>query len=52
MGEGGTREVLGESWRRGLRARVTALKCHVMASQGLTSDGFVVPAYSPEVGGV
>ena len=45
MGEG----VLGESWHCGLRARVTALKCHVMASQGLTPEGLVVPAYNPQV---
>lgn len=38
-----------EGWRRGLRARVTALKCHVMAAQGLTPQGRVVAAYSPDV---
>ena len=47
MGEGVA--VDEENWKRGLRARVTALKCHVMASQGLTPQGQIVPPYNPEV---
>ncbi|KAF2356651.1 GDP/GTP exchange factor Sec2 N-terminal [Trinorchestia longiramus] len=47
MGEGISEH--GESWHRSVRARVTALKCHVMAAQGLTPEGQVGPAYSADV---
>ncbi|XP_066971606.1 guanine nucleotide exchange factor for Rab-3A-like isoform X4 [Macrobrachium rosenbergii] len=36
-----------DSWRHDVRAKVTALKCHVMASRGLTPDGRIVAPYSP-----
>ena len=35
-------------WQRSVRARVTALKCHVMASQGLTPDGDIIQPYSAD----
>ncbi|XP_076062784.1 uncharacterized protein LOC143037953 isoform X2 [Oratosquilla oratoria] len=38
-----------DAWRRDVRAKVTALKCHVMASRGLTPEGHIVPPYSPRV---
>lgn len=36
-------------WRQEVRAKVTALKCHVMASRGLTPDGHIVAPYSPRL---
>ncbi|XP_018023193.1 rab-3A-interacting protein isoform X3 [Hyalella azteca] len=47
MGEGAPE--VGESWHWGVRARVTALKCHVMAAQGLTPEGQIGPAYNPDI---
>nr|XP_053628416.1 guanine nucleotide exchange factor for Rab-3A-like isoform X2 [Cherax quadricarinatus] len=38
-----------DGWRQDVRAKVTALKCHVMASRGLTSDGHIVAPYSPRL---
>nr|XP_027210816.1 rab-3A-interacting protein-like [Penaeus vannamei] len=38
-----------EEWRQEVRAKVTALKCHVMASRGLTPEGNIVPPYSPRI---
>ncbi|XP_042877599.1 guanine nucleotide exchange factor for Rab-3A-like isoform X3 [Penaeus japonicus] len=38
-----------EEWRQEVRAKVTALKCHVMASRGLTPEGTIVPPYSPRI---
>lgn len=38
-----------DGWRQAVRAKVTTLKCHVMASRGLTSDGHIVAPYSPRL---
>lgn len=38
-----------DGWRQAVRAKVTTLKCHVMASCGLTSDGHIVAPYSPRL---
>ncbi|XP_063597233.1 uncharacterized protein LOC134773918 [Penaeus indicus] len=38
-----------EEWRQEVRAKVTALKCHVMASRGLTPEGNIVAPYSPRI---
>lgn len=38
-----------DGWRQAVRAKVTTLKCHVMASRGLTSDGHIVSPYSPRL---
>lgn len=50
-GEGGGGGEMSEmcGWRQEVRAKVTALKCHVMASRGLTSDGHIVAPYSPHL---
>lgn len=38
-----------DQWRQDVRAKVTALKCHVMASRGLTPEGTIVAPYSPKI---
>ncbi|KAK4293431.1 hypothetical protein Pmani_033872 [Petrolisthes manimaculis] len=50
-GEGGGGGEMSEmcGWRQEVRAKVTALKCHVMASRGLTTDGHIVAPYSPHL---
>lgn len=38
-----------DEWRGNIRACVTALKCHIMASKGLTPDGHIIEPYSPDI---
>ncbi|KAL7637191.1 UNVERIFIED_CONTAM: hypothetical protein RMT77_011903 [Armadillidium vulgare] len=38
-----------DEWRGSIRACVTALKCHIMASKGLTPDGHIIEPYSPDI---
>ncbi|XP_064092054.1 guanine nucleotide exchange factor for Rab-3A-like isoform X2 [Macrobrachium nipponense] len=45
--DGAATQLEMDSWRHDVRAKVTALKCHVMASRGLTPDGRIVAPYSP-----
>lgn len=38
-----------DEWRKNTRAHVTVIKCHIMASQGLTPEGDIIDPYPPDI---